>query len=157
MLTVQPNCTSEQAHVAARLLVDLHEAGVGLLEAVLALECIAQSMWPLAQAAADDDQRESVTATLVIDHSVSVTCRNADLVEQMECMLLRIERPGRFKIKLHCSVPFDVGLAPFRDARPSIAIEAKDPGELASFLTLVKASGGDLDLDDYSRKSGEDA
>lgn len=146
MLAVQPNCTSAQAYAGTRLLIDLYEAGVGLREAVQALEPVAEAMWNLIQQQAAGDEREYLTAKLRVDPSVSVTCRNADLLEEMECMLLRIERHGRFKIKLHCSVPDGGGLAPFSLASPSIAMDAEDPGELATFLTLVKL-GGDLDED----------
>jgi len=147
MLTVHPNCTSAQACAGARLLIDLHGAGVGLREAVQALEPVAEAMWNLVQQQAAGDERESLTAKLATDHTVSVTCRNADLIEEMECMLLRIERPGRFKIKLHCSVPDGAGLTPFSLASPSIAIDGEDAGELATFLTLVKTLGGDLDVE----------
>jgi hypothetical protein len=129
--------------------MDLHQAGIGLCEALQALEPVAESMWNLIQAREEEDECEFRIAKLSVDPSVSVICRNADLLAEMEYMLLRIERPGRFKIKLHCSVPDGGGLAPFSLASPSIAIDAADPHELATFLTLLKTLGGELDAENY--------
>jgi hypothetical protein len=147
MFPVQPLRSSAESYAGARLLVRLHEAGVGLREAALALEPIAENMWRLFREAQEVDE-DLPRATLNCDPSVGVICDDVGMDGELECMTIGIARQDRFCILLWCHAPEGGEFIPFADGDPMISLEAEDVTELATFLTLTRALGGELTLED---------
>ena len=152
MFPVRPNPSSQEIYVGARLLVDLHEAGVGLCEAVEALEPVAEAIWTLVRTRADAeslciDDLERPSARLLVDPSVTVTYCGAEPEDELQSLAIEIARPGRFIVMLRCYAWPTGDFLPFWEKDPTIGLEAVDVNELANFLALAKLHGGELVVD----------
>jgi hypothetical protein len=147
MLPVQPLRSSQEIYIGARLLVSLYDAGVGLCEAVTALEPIAECLWQSYREEEDEDAFANRIFHLRADPSVVVTAEVECLDGDRQCMGICIERRGSFTIQLWCDGEEGGDFIPFADAEPTIGMEAKDVNELATFLTLTRTLGGELEAD----------
>jgi hypothetical protein len=147
MFQVNDLRNSEEIYVGARLLVSLHEAGVGLCEAMVALEPIAENLWEFYRDEEDEADFQDRTFRLCVDPSILIKAEVCTLDDDREYMGIRIGRPGRFSIELDCHAREDGDFIPFAEGDPAIGLEAKDASELATFFTLTRTLGGELEVD----------
>jgi hypothetical protein len=147
MFPVQALRSSQEIYIGARLLVNLHDAGVGLCEAVTALEPIAEGLWQFYREEEDEDDFADRTFRLRVDPSILITAEVGGLDGDWECMGIRIRRPGRFSIQLWCHAQEDGDFIPFAEDDPTIGMEAEDASELATFFTLTRTLGGELEVE----------
>lgn len=146
MFRVQPLHDSADSYAGARLLVGLYETGVGLREAVLALEPIAETMWTALRESQELDDGDLPIATLSVDSSVSVACHDMGMEGEEEWMCIEIARENRFRILLWCNAVEGGEYIPFEHSEPTVSLEAADVNELATFLTLARTLGAELDV-----------
>lgn len=150
MLRSYGDCASEDAYAAAKLMVSLHEQGIGFAPAVDGLAVLHQAAWDLCARIADEDEDwdYEFSGYLRNDPSVSVTAEH--WFDEQTCtngLYVSVSREGAFFISMstegYARDQFDNDQGALL-----VSLSAEREENLVKFLTLIRFIGDEIEISD---------